>query len=80
MVEGEKDVHALERAGVVATCNPGGAGKWREEYSEVLREAVVVIIADKDKPGQAHARQVMASLKGSPRQSRSTRPQANSRT
>ena len=64
VVEGEKDVHALERAGVVATCNPGGAGKWREEYSEVLREAVVVIIADKDKPGQAHARQVMASLKG----------------
>ena len=33
--EGEKDVHALERAGVTATCNPGGAGKWREEYSRV---------------------------------------------
>ena len=64
VVEGEKDVHSLERAGVIATCNPGGAGKWREEYSEVLREAVVVIVADKDKPGQAHARQVMASLKG----------------
>lgn len=64
VAEGEKDVHALERAGVVATCNPGGAGKWRDEYSEVLREAVVIIIADKDKPGQAHARQVMASLKG----------------
>jgi RecA-family ATPase len=64
VVEGEKDVHALEHAGAVATCNPGGAGKWREEYSEVLRDAVVVIVADKDKPGQAHARQVMASLKG----------------
>jgi 5S rRNA maturation endonuclease (ribonuclease M5) len=64
VVEGEKDVHSLERAGFTATCNPGGAGKWRDEYSEVLREAVVVIIADKDKPGQAHARQVMASLKG----------------
>jgi 5S rRNA maturation endonuclease (ribonuclease M5) len=64
VVEGEKDVHSLERAGAVATCNPGGAGKWREEYSEFLRDAVVVIIADKDKPGQAHARQVMASLKG----------------
>ena len=24
VVEGEKDVHSLERAGVVATCNPGG--------------------------------------------------------
>ena len=65
VVEGEKDVHALERAGVVATCNPmGTGGGWREEYSEFLRDAVVVIIADKDKPGQAHARKVMGSLKG----------------
>jgi hypothetical protein len=28
--EGEKDVEALERIGVVATCNPAGAGKWRD--------------------------------------------------
>ena len=62
--EGEKDVHALEGAGVVATCNPGGAGKWRPEYSEVFRDAVVIIIADKDKPGQAHARMVAGSLAG----------------
>lgn len=64
VVEGEKDVHSLERAGEVATCNPGGAGKWREEYAECLRDAIVIIVADKDKPGQAHARQVMASLRG----------------
>jgi len=64
VVEGEKDVHALERAGATATCNPGGAGKWRPEYSEVLRDAIVSVIADKDKPGQAHARQVAASLEG----------------
>ena len=32
IVEGEKDVQAVERAGGVATCNPGGAGKWRAEY------------------------------------------------
>ena len=65
VVEGEKDVHSLERAGVVATCNPGGTGGgWRDEYSEVLRDAIVVIVADKDKGGQAHARKVMASLKG----------------
>ena len=65
VVEGEKDVHSLERAGVVATCNPmGSGGGWRDEYSESLRDAIVVIIADKDKAGQAHARKVMASLKG----------------
>lgn len=64
IAEGEKDVLALERAGVTATCNPGGAGKWREEYSEVLRDAIVHIIADRDEPGQRHARQVFASLQG----------------
>jgi putative DNA primase/helicase len=40
--EGEKDVHALEQAGVVATCNPMGAGKWRKEYGKPLRGARVV--------------------------------------
>jgi 5S rRNA maturation endonuclease (ribonuclease M5) len=62
VVEGEKDVHALEGIGEVATCNPGGAGKWRPEYSELFRDAIVRIVADKDKPGQAHARQIAASL------------------
>ena len=64
IAEGEKDVHALERAGVTATCNPGGAGKWRPEYAEFLRDVIVVVIADADKPGRAHARQVAASLEG----------------
>ena len=64
VTEGEKDVHSLERYGLVGTCNPGGAGKWRDEFSEFLRDANVVIIADKDEPGQKHARQVAASLEG----------------
>jgi hypothetical protein len=62
--EGEKDVHALELAGVTATCNPGGAGKWRPEYAGFFRDVIVHVVADKDKPGQAHARQVAASLEG----------------
>jgi hypothetical protein len=64
LVEGEKDVLAIEAQGCTATCNPGGAGKWREEYSEFLRETVVHIVADRDEPGQKHARQVYASLLG----------------
>lgn len=64
VVEGEKDVHTLEAHGAVATCNPSGAGKWRPEYSEVLRDADVVVIADRDPAGQAHARQVAAALDG----------------
>jgi hypothetical protein len=61
--EGEKDVHSLEALGLVATCSPGGAGKWRDEYAEVFPESAhVVVIADNDKPGQAHARAVATSL------------------
>lgn len=62
--EGEKDVHTLEAHGLVATCNPGGAGKWKPEFAEVLRDAVVTIVADRDDPGRAHARQVRDSLVG----------------
>lgn len=64
VVEGEKDVEAARRAGVVATCNPGGAGKWRPEYSEPLRGADVVIVADRDEPGRKHAAAVATALRG----------------
>jgi putative DNA primase/helicase len=64
IVEGEKDVHALERLGIPATTNPAGAGKWRDEYSEALRDAKVVIVADHDEPGREHARQIAESLNG----------------
>ncbi len=58
IVEGEKDVHTLVAQGIVATCNPGGAGKWRPEYADHFHEAIVTIVADRDEPGRAHARQV----------------------
>jgi hypothetical protein len=64
VVEGEKDVASLVGWGLAATCNPGGAGKWRPHYGEVLRGSRVVVIADADKPGRDHAAAVAASLKG----------------
>ena len=64
IAEGERDVHALEAAGVTATCNPGGAGKWRAEYAEYFRDVIVRVVADTDAPGRRHARQVAASLEG----------------
>ena len=66
VVEGEKDVHAIEDAGGIATCNPMGAGKgkWRLEYSEILRGARVRIVADMDDAGRDHARRVADSLDG----------------
>lgn len=62
--EGEKDVEALRAAGFVATCNPMGAGKWREEYSHFFSGANVIIVADRDEPGRAHAEVVKAALQG----------------
>ena len=64
VVEGEKDADALTDQGLVATTNPHGAGKWREEYSESLRGARVVILPDKDYAGRRHAEQVARSLWG----------------
>jgi hypothetical protein len=62
VLEGEKDVHALEAAGHVATCNPGGAGKWRAEYAQALAGAHVVVGQDRDEAGRDHAGEVVESL------------------
>lgn len=62
--EGEKDVETARTARLTATCNPGGAGKWRDEYSHTLRGKHVCIIADADAPGRKHAQQVAQSLAG----------------
>jgi 5S rRNA maturation endonuclease (ribonuclease M5) len=64
IVEGEKDADRLVQGGLVATCNPGGAGKWKDQFNEHLRGRRVVIIADKDAPGRKHAAQVARSLIG----------------
>ena len=64
IVEGEKDVHSVEGAGFTATTCPGGAGKWRPEYTEVLQGANVVVVADRDEPGYNHANQVAKALEG----------------
>lgn len=64
IAEGEKDVAALVQAGFAATCNAGGAGKWRKEHSQTLKGASVVIVADKDGPGRKHAAEVAGQLQG----------------
>ena len=62
VVEGEKDVHALEAAGVVATTSAMGAGKWRDSYAKTLRGADVVVVADRDDAGREHAAKIAESL------------------
>jgi hypothetical protein len=62
IVEGERDVDRLWSIGVPATCNAGGAGKWKPEHSEHFERADVVIIPDGDPPGQDHAEAVAFAL------------------
>jgi hypothetical protein len=64
IAEGEKDVHALEAAGVTATCNSMGAGKFWAQYGKPLRGADVVIVQDRDDEGREHAAKVVAKLDG----------------
>jgi DNA primase len=65
IVEGEKDVETLRQIkGTVATCNPGGAGKWLPAFSQYLRSKGVLIIPDRDEQGAKHAAIVLASLAG----------------
>jgi AAA domain len=74
IVEGEKDADRLGTEDLLATTNPMGAGKWRDSYSDYLRNRSCFIIADNDPPdpahgfpegrGMHHAKQVASSLQG----------------
>jgi hypothetical protein len=58
IVEGEKDADRLAEGGLIATCNPQGAGKWHfvdECARKALQGRHVVIVADADKAGRDHA-------------------------
>lgn len=68
--EGEKDVDNLRAIGLAATTNPGGIKKWRDEYSEHLRGARVVVLPDNHAEGREHGDQVVASLRGIAKQIR----------
>ncbi|MFG3586586.1 toprim domain-containing protein [Streptomyces sp. NPDC047990] len=63
IAEGEKDVHALVDHGLVATCNAGGAGKWTAEHAQFLEGMDITIVADRDEPGQRHAKEVVDTLR-----------------
>jgi 5S rRNA maturation endonuclease (ribonuclease M5) len=64
IVEGEKDADTLAKLGFTTTTNIGGAGKWRDEYSETLRGKNVIVIGDNDEAGRAHVALVIKSLTG----------------
>jgi len=55
IVEGEKDVLALESLGLIATCNLGGAARDVKPYAPFFRGRKVAIIPDNDPAGHKHA-------------------------
>ncbi len=63
ITEGEKAALSLATLGITATCSPGGASKWRDEYCAALAGADIVILPDNDEAGQKHAVMVVASLR-----------------
>lgn len=64
IVEGEKDADTLRGLGMVATCNPGGGGKWADGYTDSLRGKHIILCGDTDETGRKHVQIVMDSLAG----------------
>jgi 5S rRNA maturation endonuclease (ribonuclease M5) len=62
IVEGEKDVENLITLGLTATTNVGGAGKWSDAYSMLLKGKQVVVCPDNDEAGEKHREMVMNSV------------------
>lgn len=68
--EGEKACRRMKQMGLVATCQPEGAGngedtaaRWMSFHTQALRKAAqVTIIADRDEVGEKYARYVAARL------------------
>jgi hypothetical protein len=55
IAEGEKDADNLCALGIPATCNPGGAGKWRTGYDPLFACKTVIMLPDNDEAGLRHA-------------------------
>ena len=64
LVEGEKDVHALEAIGLTATTAPMGADSFGKVDASPLYGAKVVAVVDKDAAGQKWAAAVHGKLDG----------------
>jgi Toprim domain len=64
VVEGEKDVLAVEAAGGTAVCSAMGAGNSDKFDWSPLADKDVIIVADKDDPGRRHASSIALRLYG----------------
>ena len=62
IVEGEKDADNLARFGVAATCNAGGAGKWKADFARYFVGKHAIILPDNDDAGRKHGQMVARNL------------------
>ena len=65
LVEGEKDVHAAEAHGLVATTNAQGSASFTPQLAQALAGAQVVVVLDRDEAGWARgiaAHQVLVAV------------------
>jgi DNA primase len=64
VVEGEAKADLLANWDLAATCNAGGAKKWKAEHTAFLKGADVILVPDRDDVGFQHINVVSASLVG----------------
>lgn len=64
VVEGEKDVEAIEAVGGVAVCSAMGAGKADRFDWTPLTGLDVIVVADKDTAGRSHATDIVRLITG----------------
>lgn len=63
LTEGEGKAQALLDLGFRATCIFGGSGNWKgHDYAKTLAGKVVLLIPDRDKPGEDFAEDVIGDL------------------
>jgi RecA-family ATPase len=60
--EGEKDCDALADRLLIATTNPGGAGKWQDSFGPHLARRDLVLLEDNDEAGRSHVLDVARKL------------------
>lgn len=62
IVEGEACVNALSSHRIAASCNSGGAGKWRDTLNQHFAGKRLCLIPDNDAAGREHVLDVAAKL------------------
>lgn len=62
--EGEKDADVLALHGLSSTTIANGSSGWREHYAQWFRGAKIVMIPDRDEPGQKLRSSVEQALRG----------------